>query len=750
MTRFYKLLISISALLFTLPARALEMQDLTPPASDTTMAIMNYIFGDVGGLFGTGRNTVFGDMFAVYNSGMMVVGGVLVGYIILSGILKTAHEGELLGRSWSTAWIPFRAAMSMGMILPGSGGYCLVQVFVMWCALAGVGLADKMWEIASARISYGQSEVSFTSDAGQITDGLLSGMVCSVAYQKITSDANGAATTTALFKKMTNDPAATVYDFGDCGQVRVPKSISGNPSIDAMYPQKISAIDGAVMPGVYSIATNVVYSDKPGQYTNSYIQLRQNFIDQMGKISKATFAEVGNNTKSVYGAASTNGWIFAGSSYFDMVQAYKRIGSQSLSMVSVKNPEYRRMEPFVAAEVSTIMSSLDAFRGEVAKEAKLIASIEATAGATVTNRENVANDIQQSIEEAARSGEMPTLDSLTSPITKSIKGVLDPGKNFDSTKIGSWFTGGTVTNPIVSMADHGDVVASTGILVYTGFITAKSIAAGAREGWLSKGGSQLLTAGTFDIGAAIYEFFSSVSPLLMMLTMSTVAAGLTMSTYLPMLPMLTWLTAVAGYLVLLVESMVASTLWAVMHASPDGHEWSGKGSGGYMIVLGVIMRPTLMIFGFVASMVLIMVFMFLLEVMFGYSSRQLDEVAGIGPIAAIVMFCLYVWAASQLIHRSLQVITELPSGIMKWAGGGHDPLGDDPAGGGKSFIAGVMNRGESAAQASLAAGGKGKSGLDPNAGKSRGGSTGNAEAAAEKLNDSLIAKSNATPSSREE
>lgn len=748
MNKLYKYLLTFSAFLYALPARALEMQDLTPPASDTTMAIMNYIFGDVGGLFGTGRNTVLGDMFSVYNSGMMVVGGVLVGYIILSGILKSAHEGELLGRSWSTAWIPFRAALSMGMILPGSGGYCLVQVFVMWCALAGVGLADKLWEIASARITYGQSEVSFISDAGQITDGLLSGMVCSVAYQKITTPTGSTATTATLFKKLTNDPAATVYDFGDCGQVRIPKSVSGNPSIDAMYPQKIAAVDGPVMSGIYGIANNIVNSDKPAQYTNSYIQLRQNFIDQMGKIAKATYAEVGSNIKSVYGAAATNGWIFAGSSYFDMVQAYKRIGSQSLALVATKGPAYTKMEPFAAAEVSTIMSSLDSFKGEVAKEAKLIASIEATAGATVTNRANVATDIQEAMEEAVKSGEMPSFESITQPITKSIKGVLDPSQNFDSTKIGAMFTGDSVTNPIVAMADNGDVVATTGMLLYTGFITGKSLIAGAQGGWTTNAATQLMTGGTFNVMDAVKEFFNSISPLIMMLTMSTVAAGLTMSTYLPMLPMLTWLTAVAGYLVLLVESMVASTLWAVMHASPDGHEWSGKGSGGYMIVLGVIMRPSLMIFGFVASMILIMVFMFLLEIMFGYSSRQLDEVAGIGPIAAIVMFCLYVWAASQLIHRSLQVITELPSGIMKWAGGGHDPLGDDPDKGGKSFIAGVMNRGESAAQASLAAGGKRKSDLDAGAGKSS--ADGKTAKASEKMNEALVAHSNIPSSTKED
>ena len=46
------------------------------------------------------------------------------------------------------------------------------------------------------------------------------------------------------------------------------------------------------------------------------------------------------------------------------------------------------------------------------------------------------------------------------------------------------------------------------------------------------------------------------------------------------------------------------------------------------------------------------------------------------------------------------MITEIPSGMMKWIGGGHDPLGDGAGREGSGFVAGVLNRGEGALQAS--------------------------------------------------
>ena len=140
-----------------------------------------------------------------------------------------------------------------------------------------------------------------------------------------------------------------------------------------------------------------------------------------------------------------------------------------------------------------------------------------------------------------------------------------------------------------------------------------------------------------------------------------------------------------------------------MHASPEGHEWSGKGAQGYMIIMGVVMRPTLMIFGLVGSIVLVNIMILLMKTMFNMAAGIVNNEASIGPIAMIVMFCLYVWLSIKIVHRALDMINEVPSGIMKWIGGGHDPLTGNVASEGNSFVGGVMGKGVSAAQAGLMA-----------------------------------------------
>ena len=77
-----------------------------------------------------------------------------------------------------------------------------------------------------------------------------------------------------------------------------------------------------------------------------------------------------------------------------------------------------------------------------------------------------------------------------------------------------------------------------------------------------------------------------------------------------------------------------------MHASLEGHEWSGKGAQGYMIIMGVVLRPTLMIFGLVGSIILVSIMILLMKTMFNMAAGIVSNESSVGPIAMIVMFCL--------------------------------------------------------------------------------------------------------------
>lgn len=120
----------------------------TPPSTDASVGYLSVIFGVVDGvLHGTGSQ-IIGTMFGIMNSAVLTLGGVIIMYILVVSTLNTAHEGEVMGREWSSIWIPIRAVVGIGAMLPKATGYSFIQILVMWLVVQGVGTADSVWSAA--------------------------------------------------------------------------------------------------------------------------------------------------------------------------------------------------------------------------------------------------------------------------------------------------------------------------------------------------------------------------------------------------------------------------------------------------------------------------------------------------------------------------------------------------------------------------------------------------------------------------
>ena len=191
MNKFLAILLSF----FPVLAMADGNLSFTPPASDYSVVFLSDIFGVVDGvLHGTGSQ-IMGSMFAVFNSAVLALGGIVVMYTLLVSTMNTAHEGQMLGQKWSSIWIPVRATMGLALLIPKASGYCLMQVFVMWVVVQGVGAADKVWDAALDYLNRGgviiQAQMDPTTNmvnaaSSGIPTGaqvMLAGQVCMLGLQ---------------------------------------------------------------------------------------------------------------------------------------------------------------------------------------------------------------------------------------------------------------------------------------------------------------------------------------------------------------------------------------------------------------------------------------------------------------------------------------------------------------------------------------------------------------------------------------
>lgn len=193
-----KLVLTILLTLFPILALAADGSlSFAPPASDLSVVFLGNLFGVVDGVLHGSGSQIMGAMFAVFNAAVLALGGIIIMYTLMVSTMNTAHEGQMLGQKWSSIWIPVRSTVGLALLIPKASGYCLMQIFVMWVVVQGIGAADKVWEAALGYLNRGgviiqaQTNPTKALTAAGATDGISSGAytilvgeVCMLGLQK--------------------------------------------------------------------------------------------------------------------------------------------------------------------------------------------------------------------------------------------------------------------------------------------------------------------------------------------------------------------------------------------------------------------------------------------------------------------------------------------------------------------------------------------------------------------------------------
>lgn len=193
-----KLLVIIFFSLF--PALVLAADgalSFAPPASDYSVVFLGNLFGIVDGVLSGSGSQIMGAMFSVFNSAVLALGGMIIMYTLIVSTMNTAHEGQMLGQKWSSIWIPVRSTLGLALLIPKASGYCLMQIFVMWVVVQGIGAADKVWDAALGYLNRGGVIIQAQPSSGPLDAlgltktgvpqgamAIFSGEVCMLALQK--------------------------------------------------------------------------------------------------------------------------------------------------------------------------------------------------------------------------------------------------------------------------------------------------------------------------------------------------------------------------------------------------------------------------------------------------------------------------------------------------------------------------------------------------------------------------------------
>ena len=659
MKNIRKILATIGLLLMpTLAfAQAVPSNIFTPVSGDKSMQILDALFGKIGVFGGMSGSDAFFSIITVLNAAALTIGGILVAYTIIVGTANTAHDGEMLGKKFSSVWVPIRTAMGSALVLPViKGSYCLMQLIVAWLVVQGIGLADQAWSAytSSANLTQSVSVGLQQPNVSTLGYNVFESLVCMNKLASPQTEAEQVAIANSKFGITTQDNLTNIkYLFGDknqasglsldsCGSVTVPLY-----HMPTLGPSTGSAISGLFNVG-QSIARTKTLVDDQNRDTITLIKTLQPVAQKFVQTNQLDSASI-DSAISAYEAqirqdaanltsqmspyqdiskyAAQDGWISEGNYYMKLASLSNMINNSMLDVPSSIGPTKALSSPLWGNQISTtirpLISQLNAQNKGVATFGIANQDGGSSSGWLSTIAKTVTSGFDFNI-------------IMKKIFTSSFNFVIDPTQN-----------------PVITASNMGHWLLGIGSAAFGVGITLMATVGNAP-----------------GVGLAIATVMLSVVPMMLM-------TGILLSYIIPMMPFFIFLGAFIGWLIMVVEAMIAAPLWAVMHLHPSGDDVTGKGGNGYYLVLSLLIRPLLMTFGFVAALTIIQVLGQYYNEIFAdvFVSTQTNSNFLILILGMILSGFFYGGGVYILIKRSFALIHEVPDNMLEWFSSSSSRLG---------------------------------------------------------------------------
>lgn len=663
-----------------------------PIADDISVKIINQIFG---GLV-NGGNDLFGGAVSTFNGAVLAVGGILATYTLLAGTIGTAHDGEMLGKKFSSVWIPIRYALGTALVLPVlPGGYCMMQQLVLWLVLQGIGLADSVWDsyMQTPGISANMSISKNTEDkARALAENIFMSEICVEANKYAVDKANSGIPEIFRMNERYNydviyDATKRTYSFGDqkgitsgwtkndCGEVTFGEKVKNSkvasgpstsnvgylgPLDDLFLPTDVQPINQAhedatkaLVAAAKTVAASIIDNSDGIDSAKAYTLYQgidvatTDYLESIKAAANAVALSPTDTTKS----AHKHGWFMAGAYFMNTIVTNNKITN---AIAGVPDSKFSK---------SAFNDQSEALQ---ALGLKVLAAGNPNYG-SAANAINAKKDSETSkaTEELGFGGRV--MNALTRGLTS-----IDLYNLKNDTR-----------HPVIVINEMGARLQAywTGMIVTLISITAAAGVAALFNSAIATTVTNVLVIIVGFLGLPI---------------MALAATSFTASYLIPMMPFMMWLGILGGWLIAVVIAVIAAPLWAIMHLHPNGDDLTGRGGNGYMMVLGLLLRPALAIFGFIAAVGISSVMgEFINKVFFQVFSFSQGDGYGLGFfIGMIAGTAIYVAIMFSFIKKTFGLMHIVPDELLKWIGGGSDQLG---------HYAGKMGEGSGGAVSQVAA-----------------------------------------------
>lgn len=136
-----------------------------------------------------------------------------------------------------------------------------------------------------------------------------------------------------------------------------------------------------------------------------------------------------------------------------------------------------------------------------------------------------------------------------------------------------------------------------------------------------------------------------------------------------MIPAVIWIGAVGSLLAVWVEAVVAAPIWAFAHLDTDGEGVGQRAQTGYLFIVNVLFRPSLMIVGFILGAMMVDIMTEYVMKLFPIiiANASMNSWTGLIKIAAYI--ASFIIILQMIVNMSFQMIRFVPDQVLGWVGG---------------------------------------------------------------------------------
>ncbi|EPY02959.1 DotA/TraY family protein [Magnetospirillum fulvum] len=641
---------------------------------DLSQKWLTDVFGiAAGGNTGAKVQSALGAMLLVYNGVALSIGSLLTIWNISVFVLESGHHGSPGGKRHSIMWAPIRLVFAVGFLVPISDGWNSGQLATVWLAGQGGKAASSVWTAFTTTIASGKGTIVTprVPKSDSVLANALQIETCMAAFNAVANNTGDSpyiavkVSRELKYPLLSSNPQVVAversydgtssYPRKACGAIRFspPDNVSEAGAKELITAHRDALMQ--VLPDVQALAKQILAAENPNASKRTALpptSTAQSLIDRYSQaivahVAAAVAAQNGEAQKQMSDDTKAAGWA-AAPAWFNTIS---RLNGQILAAASAipqtVGPAVRAdwpeevRRPIVAADAYWHAALVDAGRP----------TFESTSAGTQ--------------------------DGLVDHVF-AMFGFSDLVADFQM----------TTADPLGETVAFGHKILNWSLA----FILGMALLAGASTGLGSAAaiGSLACPEGTVAglgifmmFGKAISASLGFLSPFVAVLASALISSGGLLAVGLPFLPLVRWMFGCVSWLVLIFEAIVAMPILLIAHLRTDGEGLAGPmAQNGYTILLGLFLRPVLMVIALVIGLQIFNAVVSLFNVLFLPTMKSVQGGASVGLLIGTLHVILYSVTVYGIANMSFKTVDLMPNQILRWVGGAvmHDMDGSASAG----------------------------------------------------------------------